>query len=422
MKFYLKTSACLVALTPTSSFQFQSNIPFTRNSKNTLHLIPMHAPAIEITTPKLEISPTQMESSIQNWMSLTIATAPTQDEIKLLQDALGVFYNEKDYKKAEMLLNNVIDVWQRQSSDEKAALYRIRGDCYMELDILDSAIRDYAESITLLQTPEAKKLADPNELPTSYLGRARAIRSLPKQSQTPLLQTAISDYEKYLILTARDGQYMDNDEERIEDGILRNPYAGWEYAATLRSSAEYKKAGFVREQASTAFDYIGDTAHSVISYIDYGIDLAMGYSSGEKVALEEVQNVLTKGIESTTKVEGRDIRLLQHVVSKEGEGRLALASILWNEKNIPVNKAENILGDACIRLEQLEQDNNDKFKKKQINVVNQKVLKFSIDGSNVLDAGEISCSKFRNEKFVSDVLGWPAGLREKVRKLETLKR
>lgn len=382
----------------------------------------MHAPAIEITTPKLEISPTQMESSIQNWMSLTIATAPTQDEIKLLQDALGVFYNEKDYKKAEMLLNNVIDVWQRQSSDEKAALYRIRGDCYMELDILDSAIRDYAESITLLQTPEAKKLADPNELPTSYLGRARAIRSLPKQSQTPLLQTAISDYEKYLILTARDGQYMDNDEERIEDGILRNPYAGWEYAATLRSSAEYKKAGFVREQASTAFDYIGDTAHSVISYIDYGIDLAMGYSSGEKVALEEVQNVLTKGIESTTKVEGRDIRLLQHVVSKEGEGRLALASILWNEKNIPVNKAENILGDACIRLEQLEQDNNDKFKKKQINVVNQKVLKFSIDGSNVLDAGEISCSKFRNEKFVSDVLGWPAGLREKVRKLETLKR
>ena len=215
---------------------------------------------------------------------------------------------------------------------------------------------------------------------------------------------------------------MDNDEERIEDGILRNPYAGWEYAATLRSSAEYKKAGFVREQASTAFDYIGDTAHSVISYIDYGIDLAMGYSSGEKVALDEVQNVLTKGIESTTKVEGRDIRLLQHVVSKEGEGRLALASILWNEKNIPVNKAENILGDACIRLEQLEQDNNDKFKKKQINVVNQKVLKFSIDGSNVLDAGEISCSKFRNEKFVSDVLGWPAGLREKVRKLETLKR
>lgn len=382
----------------------------------------MHAPAIEITTPKLEISPTQMESSIQNWMSLTIATAPTQDEIKLLQDALGVFYNEKDYKKAEMLLNNVIDVWQRQSSDEKAALYRIRGDCYMELDILDSAIRDYAESITLLQTPEAKKLADPNELPTSYLGRARAIRSLPKQSQTPLLQTAISDYENYLILTARDGQYMDNDEERIEDGILRNPYAGWEYAATLRSSAEYKKAGFVREQASTAFDYIGDTAHSVISYIDYGIDLAMGYSSGEKVALDEVQNVLTKGIESTTKVEGRDIRLLQHVVSKEGEGRLALASILWNEKNIPVNKAENILGDACIRLEQLEQDNNDKFKKKQINVVNQKVLKFSIDGSNVLDAGEISCSKFRNEKFVSDVLGWPAGLREKVRKLETLKR
>ena len=91
----------------------------------------MHAPAIEITTPKQEISPTQMESSIQNWISLTIATAPTQDEIKLLQDALGVFYNEKDYKKAEMLLNNVIDVWQRQSSDEKAALYRIRGDCYM---------------------------------------------------------------------------------------------------------------------------------------------------------------------------------------------------------------------------------------------------------------------------------------------------
>jgi len=456
----LSLATLAVLILPTGSFQCNHHASFipnrfhhssaVRTRKTLLELVP-----IDITTSKVvEINAVQrtidnslisssnmMEKSINNWIqssssSLTIASSiqpPTQDEIKLLNEALSSFYNEKDYKKAETLLTKTIHAWQRQSSDEKAALYRIRGDCYMELDdMINEAIQDYSESITLLQTPESLKLADPNELPTSYLGRGRAIRSLPKTEQTmsKLLQIAINDYEQYLILTARDSQYMDNDDERLEDGILRNPYAAWEYAATLRTNKDYDKAAFIREQASAAFDYIGDTAHSVITYLDYGIDLAMSYSTSanSKVSLDKVTDVLSKGIETTTKVEGRDITLLQHVVSKEGEGRLALASILWNEKNIPVDKAENVLGDACIRLEQLEQDNNDRLKKIKTKqqpppLGSNKVFKFSIDGSNsVLDAGEISCSKFKNEKFVSNVLGWPDELKEKVKKLETLKR
>merc|ERR1712174_75048 len=184
----------------------------------------------------------------------------------------------------------------------------------------------------------------------------------------------------------------------------------------------------MRLETSNAFDLIGDTAHSVISYLDFGIDLAMSYSMKPVdgvTSLEEVQKALSKGISSTTKVEGRDITLLQHVISKEGEARLALASILWNEKSIPASDAEKILGDACIRLEQLEQDNEKQMKKQQNQGIpsNRKVLKFSIDGSNsVLGAGEINCSKFKNEKFVSEVLGWPNELKAKVVKLEKLQR
>lgn len=469
MKSSSSLATFLILATEALSFRFNYYAPFIpyqyhhlssrRKSTSSLQLTPidMTNPAVveinlqtvrDIDNPLLSSSsPQTIQTSIKDWIqsssSLTLAAAttaaPTEEEVKLLSEALSTFYNEKDYKKAEMLLGDSIKAWQRQSSDEKAALYRIRGDCYMQLDAIDAnaAIQDYTESITLLQTPESQKSADPNELPTSYLGRGRAIRSLPKKEQTSkLLQTAINDYEKYLILTARDSQYMDNDNERMEDGILRNPYAAWEYAATLRSNKDYNKASFIREQASEAFEYIGDTAHSVISYLDYGIDLAMSYStstnSNAAVPLDKVTNVLTKGIESTTKVEGRDVTLLQHVVSKEGEARLALASILWNEKNMPVDKAENVLGDACIRLEQLEQDNNDrsaiKNNKKQEQQpmqsnISNKVLKFSIDGSNsVLDAGEISCSKFKSEKFIEDVLGWPEELKDKVKKLETLKR
>jgi hypothetical protein len=38
---------------------------------------------------------------------------------------------DRDLPRAEELLNQVIDAWQRQAPDEKAGLYRVRADCYV---------------------------------------------------------------------------------------------------------------------------------------------------------------------------------------------------------------------------------------------------------------------------------------------------
>ena len=55
---------------------------------------------------------------------------PTNAEIKLLREAFGAFYGELNPEKAEGLLSEAITAWERQPPDEKAALYRVRGDCY----------------------------------------------------------------------------------------------------------------------------------------------------------------------------------------------------------------------------------------------------------------------------------------------------
>ena len=56
---------------------------------------------------------------------------PTNDEIKLLRSALGALYGERNPQKAEELITNAISAWERQAPDERAALYRVRADCFM---------------------------------------------------------------------------------------------------------------------------------------------------------------------------------------------------------------------------------------------------------------------------------------------------
>jgi hypothetical protein len=56
---------------------------------------------------------------------------PTDAEIKLLQSGLGALYGERNPAKAEPILSEAIVAWERQPPDEKAALYRVRGDCQM---------------------------------------------------------------------------------------------------------------------------------------------------------------------------------------------------------------------------------------------------------------------------------------------------
>jgi hypothetical protein len=61
----------------------------------------------------------------------TAVAPPTNDEIKLLREALGAIYGERNPEKAKDLLTRAISAWERQPPDERAALYRVRGDCFM---------------------------------------------------------------------------------------------------------------------------------------------------------------------------------------------------------------------------------------------------------------------------------------------------
>ena len=240
------------------------------------------------------------------------------------------------------------------------------------------------------------------------LGRARAIRSEGLVSKEKSLQTA-NDYQKSLRLSSR--EEWDTDQELEEDGASRNPYAAWEWGTTLRQAGMFDKAFEVHTLAADSFAEIGDKARSVISSLDAGIDLA---AAGKT---EQAKEVLNNAVSGTTKAEARDVELLQRVIAKEGEARLALASILWDNKER--GAAEKVLGDACIRLEQLDADaaaRNARLGRKP--ELAPAKLKFSIDDG--IGAFDISCSRFKNEKFLTETLQWPESLQTKVIKLEKL--
>ncbi len=370
----------------------------------------------------LQVQLSQQESSIArgireflipsaNAIDTTKPKPPTNDEIKLLREALGAIYGERNPEKAVELLTKAITAWERQAPDERAALYRVRGDCYMELLNAESALKDYDITVELLTGPGGN-LADPAELPAARLGRARALRSLPKPLSMEQMKTAADDYQISLRLTSR--EEWDTDEELEQDGAARNPYAAWEWGVALRSSGQYQKAAETHTLASLAFKDIGDRARSVISMLDAGIDLAATDD------VKEATKVLESAIKSTTSVEGRDVELLQRVIAKEGEARLALASVLWDAGQKA--DAEAQLGEACGRLDQLQAD-ADAREKARIKVgapppVKYKKLPFTIDDTV---GTECSCARFKNDKFVSETLGWPEPLQAKLSKLNNLK-
>lgn len=200
----------------------------------------------------------------------------------------------------------------------------------------------------------------------------------------------------------------DTDAEKEEDGAGRNPYAAWEWGATLRSAGDLERAANVHKLASESFDDIGDRTRSIISQMDEGIDLAaLGKNSDAK-------ETITGAIKNMKKLEGGDVDLLQRLLAKEGESRIALASVLWDSGDR--QEAESLLGTACYRLEQLEADAQKRFAAKK-SAPEEDRVKFSIDDQ--IGAG-ISCSRFRNEKFLSETIDWPESLQKKVNKLQAL--
>ncbi|KAL7566463.1 hypothetical protein ACA910_000940 [Epithemia clementina (nom. ined.)] len=363
-----------------------------------------------------------LQQGVSTWLlssEETSSVAPSDADIQLLRQAFAEFYSDnRDLVKSEQLLSQVIQLWEKQPADEQAGLYRVRGDCYTAIGDARKAIADYDKAVKLLDGPGGD-MADPSELPASLLGRARALKSLQQDMTSQDAKQAALDYERYLKLNSR--EEWETDQELLEDGATRNPYAAWEWGSVLRKSGSWKQAAFAHELASQAFTEIGDKARSAISLTDAGIDYAAAQD------WKQAQQVLSTAIRITPGVESRDVALLQRVLAKEGEGRMALAALLWRTPD-QRQEAETVLGYACERLEQLQADATNRGK--QIlaassspqgtpAVAENKRLLFGMDDETV-PALEVSCFRFKNTAFL-DQLGWPKDLQEKVIKLETLK-
>ena len=353
------------------------------------------------------------------------SSPPSKADVQLLRQAFAEFYGvNRDLTKSEELLSAVIELWAGQPDDERAALYRVRGDCYTLLADADRAYADYDTAIQLLTTSKVgQSQADPAELPAALLGRARALvgktNGYNNQLTPAAAQRAAADYQQYLKLTSR--EEWDTEAELIEDGATRNPYAAWEWGSALRRAGQYEAATQAHALAATAFGEIGDKARSVMALLDAGIDAA----AGGKV--EEASSLLRRAIAQTPGVSSRDVALLQRVIAKEGQGRLALAALLWDTPGDGKAQAEQVLGDACVRLEQMQAQQQQSSKKSSSSSSSSPStsdtpatgLRFSMD--DVLpDAMDVSCYKFKNPTFL-DQLGWPEELQRKVIKLETLR-
>jgi len=369
---------------------------------------------------------TFLNDSLKNWLLVPNANAvedesksskplpPTNAEIKLLREGLGALYGERDAIKAENLLSKAIQAWERQAPDERAALYRVRGDCYMGLLKAEEAIQDFTIALDLLNGPGGE-LADANEIPDARLGRARAIlgssQTVKSITKKELFAQAANDYQIALRLSSKE-DWM-TDEEKEEDGAARNPYATWEWGIARRGAGDSKGAYESHKLAARAFQDIGDIPRSVISSLDAGIDLAGANNA------KETRSVLEKAIDSTTSVKGNDVDLLQRVIAKECEARIALASILWTDDK---SAAEIQLGEACVRLDQLNADTDARFKKQQqqSGELSSQSARLSYTIDDIVGGSEASCSRYKNEKFVSETLLWSESLQEKVAKLNKL--
>jgi len=355
-------------------------------------------------------------NGIREWLipsanaATTAAAPPTAGEVKLLRDAFGALYGERNPTKAEELLSQAIKAWERQAPDERAGLYRVRGDCFAGMLKPELAVQDFTTALDLLYGPGGE-LADQEEIPAARLGRARAQLGVEGGTTTKeQYAQAAEDYQVAFRLTARED--WDTNAEREEDGATRNPYAAWEWGMARRGAGDFKGASESHTIASRAFREIGDRPRSVISALDAGIDLAASDN------LEKAKTSLEKAIKSTTSAEGNDIELLQRVVAKEGEARIALASILWGSKDTKP-EAEDMLFQACARMDQLQVDAD---ARKALRVKKglgpeppaAKRLKYTIDDTV---GPEASCTRYKNQQFLSKTLLWPESLQEKVAKL-----
>ena len=154
---------------------------------------------------------------------------PSKEDIQLLRAAFAEFYGlNRDLPKSEQLLNQAIDRWQNQPADERAGLYRVRGDCYMAA--AERRRRPAGLRSGRAAAPEGPGAARPTPIPRSCPRACWAARAPPRcwrspkdspQQQRQWAARSAEDYRRALQLGSRED--WDTDAERLEDGAAREP-------------------------------------------------------------------------------------------------------------------------------------------------------------------------------------------------------
>ena len=163
----------------------------------------------------------------------------------------------------------------------------------------------------------------------------------------------VEDDENTGIQSSKQKDTLNMISDAVIDGIQRNPYAAWEWGMVSRVAEQYTQAAEIHRLASIAFEEIGDKPRATICRLDRAIDLACGFKEeGDKTNnVGKVKQIMVEAIDSTVGVDGKDVQLLQRVVVKEGEARIALSGLLWGTKEKAA--AETQFGEACGEWNQL---------------------------------------------------------------------
>lgn len=371
--------------------------PTTAYLSSSVVMNPTHITTVQRSTPHSFL----LNQGISMWLAENNnnnAPSPTQADIQLLRQAFAEFYGvNRDLPKALELLTSALERWQGQPPDELAGLYRVRGDCYFALADAKSAAADYDQAVQLIQ-----KSTMQDELPIALLGRARANKSLLQMGDIKFASKIADDYKLGLQLTGRQDDW-DTEDELLQDGIRRNPYAAWEWGSVLRIAENYSKASEVHQLAAEAFDEIGDKVHSSISWVDAALDTSN---------INLLKSVVSVKFDKSV-VEGQSSEMVQRVLAKESEANMALAALYWNSGER--GPAEEQLQNACNRLGKLQQVMSKVNTKEGKEETSR--LAYSIDDHAVL----LECSEYRNEDLLKEKLDWPESLRTKMSQLQKVR-
>ena len=185
-----------------------------------------------------------------------LAVEPSAASLELVQSALAASSAQRS--DAVPLLTTAISAWQREKlpDDELAGLLKLRADCYAREGSSDSAEKDLASEIKLL---EGNTQADPAELPRALLARARLAAA--RGAWAPAKTDAAKALE------------LDEDLPPLEQ---RNPFAFELVARSAAKTADFPTAADYYGLAEKAHDRIGDAIRARNAGADRALALYRG--------------------------------------------------------------------------------------------------------------------------------------------------